>query len=97
MSCRDPGPQQLPKEEVRYGPTVNLVSGRLVAYNEDTCERVLGKLGPWQIGPRAIFVANWAPADWAPANWAPGRLGPGKFWVRQIGPQKSFWWQIGPR
>ena len=89
MSCRDPGPQQLPKEEVRYGPTVNLVSGRLVAYNEDTCERVLGKLGPWQIGPRAIFVANWAPADWAPANWAPGRLGPENFGCGKLG-QRSY-------
>ena len=37
---------------------------------------VLGKLGPWQIGPRAIFVANWAPADWAPANWAPADWAP---------------------
>ena len=80
MSCRDPGPQQLPKEEVRYGPTVNLVSGRLVAYNEDTCERVLGKLGPgrflWQIGPRQIGPRQIGPpADWArkilgAANWA---------------------------
>ena len=47
---------------------------------------VLGKLGPWQIGPRAIFVANWAPADWAPANWAPADWAP---W-RQIGPRQFF-------
>ena len=38
--------------------------------------RVLGKLGPWQIGPRTIFVANWALADWAPANWAPADWAP---------------------
>ena len=44
---------------------------------------VLGKLVPWQIGPPAIFVANWAPADWAPANWAPADWAP--------------WQQIGPR
>ena len=35
-------PQKLPKEEVRYGPTVNLVSGR----NEDTCE--IYQEGSWQ-------------------------------------------------
>ena len=49
----------------------------------DRFQGVLGKLGPWQIGPRAIFVANWAPAYCAPAycapaNGAPGRLGPWK-------------------
>ena len=34
--------------------------------------------GSRQIGPQAIFVANWAPADWAPANWAPADWDPGK-------------------
>ena len=56
--------------------------------------------GSRQIGPRAIFVANWAPADWAPANWAPAdwalaNQAPADWapW-RQIGLWKIYSWQI---
>ena len=44
--------------------------------------------GSRQIGPQAIFVANWAPADWAP--WR--QIGPLEILLRQIGPR-----QIGPQ
>ena len=42
--------------------------------------------GFWQIGPRAIFVANWAPADWAPANWAPADWAPANWAPGRLGP-----------